>query len=288
MTFPIPPAQSPGSSIAYSELPGSPEENFSRASGFSAVRKIKCAWRDRMRLARELMGGMSATGVLLPSARYDDNPAARVTDVKIRPFFGGELESDDGDDRKALYEQAELNITYKVPDGSDSSGGGDDSDSPESLVSETIDVAKEFMTLPSQGLYWSANSTSDADKLGDDASPGILIPMLVWSYTRRQLLSLPWAASDLVGHVNGAGMTSTTTGLSFAPETLLYESLSLSRGTSPSGRVVWDATFRFVHRATGWNRFFNPKTAEWATVYREDSSQEFKPYPLGNLRALQL
>lgn len=275
------PIQQPAVNIPFEELSGSPTEEFTE-EGFQATRTLKCPWDDRFRLAQRLIGGVTSGGVLVRPQAYDRFPMATVSGVQIRPFARSEIAGEEGDEQQATYTEAQLTVRYSTPD----ARGGPGADEDEQ-VHETVEISKEFMTLPAQRLYWEGGEAGEqGEAIGEDAAPGILIPMLVWSYTRRQLISLPQAAATLVGHVNSSTLSSTSLGLSFGPETLLYDSIGLVSTRNSAGDRTWDATYKLVARATGWNNFLNPEAGEWQPIFREGTSSPWKPYQPANLAAI--
>ena len=272
------PIQQPAINVPFTELSGSPTEEFTD-DGFSATRRLKCAWDDRFRLARQLLGGVNAHGVLRFGQPYLGDSAARVSGVRIRPFAASAIDASEGDDQRGAYAEAELTVQYTTP----SAGAGQDTDK---LIEEHVTISKEFLTVPGEELFQqpaNGNGNGQGEPIGEP--PGILIPMMAWSYTRRQLLSVPQAAATLIGHVNSATMTSPSLGLSFQPETLLYENISLRRTAGIDETPTWDVTWTLVHRPRGWNIFLLSDLT-WGHVYQEGSSTPWKPYEPANLLAI--
>lgn len=258
--------------VPYNEMDGSPEVRHTRR-GVNATRRLRCAWGARSLLARQLMGYTNGAGVSFETATLPDYDDVYVSDVNIAPAPGQTLQ-DSSDPQHTSYEQAILTVQYKSDDSSVSTTPGSGTE----RFSESLECAKEFLTLPGKKLYWDSANTQT---VGDGAGPSLILPMLTWVYTRRRVQNIPNGAVNGIGLVNAAAVTAQTLGISFAKETLLYDTISLQRVVTFNGTLGWDVTVRFVHRPTGWNYFPNPETNSWAPVYRTFNTI-FKPYGLYN------
>lgn len=257
--------------VNFEELPGSPNEQYT-ATGFQVVRRFKCPWTQRHKLARQFKAKQGIA--------YSRNLAARVTDVAIAPFFDDEGHVPDViNPREITYSEALLTVTYKTPDGY---SGMIDSDDPTTLITEEVDNWMEFLTLPGRRLWWGTTSQFGAQQprpLGDEASPGMLITGMNWKVTRYEVLHVPQAWRDLNGYVNSDTLKSRTLDMTFEPETLLYRPIAMQRTITSDGLKAWTVTQLMSHRLTGWNRFYNLKASEWQAVYAgKDSADELKIY----------
>ena len=254
--------------VEFEELPGSPKEQYT-ATGFQVTRRFKCPWSRRHKLARQFKAKQGIA--------YKYNVAARVTDVAIDPFFDNEGKVDENPNpREITYSDALLTVTYRTPDGY---SGTIDSDDPETLITENVDDWTEFLTLPGRKLWWAHldNGGRGAQKslpLGDDASPGMLVTGMNWKITRYNVLSVPQAWRDLNGYVNLDELYSKTLGMTFAPETLLYQPMSMQRTITSDGLKAWTVTQVMSHRLTGWNKFYNTVVGQWQPVYPNKTTDE--------------
>lgn len=264
--------------IAFEEMESSPVERL-LTSGFEATRRLKCAWADRLDLARELSGSAEWVEdelVVTPAATYPNFSAASVRSVQIAPF--GVISADTVDASQAAYPCAILTVHYATPS-SDSSGSS--SASPDTLVAESLEPTTEFLTISADGLRWG--STSGTALLPDE-SPGQQMRGLNWVYTRFRMPVVVPATFSLVGKVNASSITSTTLGVSFAAETLLYNPPLLKRTTSLAGVSDWQVTYRFSYRPTGWNRFWRSSTSTFDQIFT--ASGPLTVYPTGDFTAL--
>lgn len=243
--------------IAFEELDGSPIESVSD-NGVEVLRKFKCAWGDRLTLARELIGSVTSDGeggyITTAPATYGPLSAATVDRVTIEPF--GSVQAMPGDAQQSSYAHAVLTVRYGNTRFRYVGDAG-------TLASEELEPVAEFVTLPSQQLKWGASGPP----LRPDEAPGRLLRGLDWVYTRHRVPELNAAIFDLVGKVNEATVTSNTLGFTFAAETLLYNPPTLRRTITSNGADAWQVTYRFTYRPTGWNRFWRPDTDTYVQLY---------------------
>jgi len=248
-------------SITYSEMEESPREEIGVESQ-SAVRVLKCAWADRLRLAAELVGYTQVMGLdtihFLPH-QYPWSGLLHLyaNDVDIKPFTNKMVGSNA---YLAEYSEAVLTVTYKVPDYEMPE------ENEETYVTESIEPATEFMTLSHKNLFWDENGAEPID--ATDA-PSKLVRMTAWVYTMHKLTTLPSQVFTLPGKVNLDDVYSWSLNKWFAYETLLCGDPSLSREKTSTGVTAWAVTFRFIHRNAGdfnnplgWNEFPRPKDAD--------------------------
>ncbi|MFG0247845.1 MAG: hypothetical protein ACF8OB_03075 [Phycisphaeraceae bacterium JB051] len=256
--------------VEYQELPGSPTEQYTE-TGFQVTRKLMCKWSQRHKLAKQFKKGLGAA--------YKYNIAARVSSVAIAPFFDNEGKVvANPNPREITYSDALVTVTYRTPDGYNVV----DSDDPETLITENVDDWTEFLTLPGRRLWWGTTSqfgAQDPKPLGDEASPGMLVTGMNWKITRYNVLSVPQSWRDLNGYVNSDTLLSKTLGMTFEPETLLYQPMSMQRTITEEGVKAWTVTQIMSHRASGWNQFYNIRASEWQQVYSsKDSLSPLKIY----------
>lgn len=262
--------------VDYVELQGSPTETLG-GGGYQAQRRLKVAWTDRLLLAQQLLGHQNLTTLVfyLPDT-MPGNPSAYCHHVSIAPFTGDVVNASSTDSRAGTYAFAELTADYQI-DPLHRTGSGSE------VFSETLEISKEALTLPTLGLYFDAAMTQ---RLPDGANPSLLLPMATWVYTRHRVRTIPQASVDCIGLVNQGAMTPSTLGLTFESETLLFEDLSLQRVYTTAGTLGWDVTHRFVHRPNGWNNFYNPATGTFDPIY--NAGGLYKPFPLGDFSPIQV
>ena len=253
--------------VDYEEVAGSPVEVY-RDHGFEAKRIVECVWSDRLTLAQELRGGRRQMGeayTYVPPQQYPHYPAAVVSDVRIEPF--GAAQSS-GDPNTIAYQLARLTVEYRVAE------FGTNPAEEETLITESLEPAAEFMTMPAEKLYWDALA---ANPLVESEAPQRLVRMLEWVYTKHMMASLPNDVISLTGTVNDAAITSSRLGLTFPVETLLYNPPRLERQITTEGVKAWKVTFRFTYRPGGWNAFARRGHEDFQPIYKQNGTA-FKPY----------
>lgn len=254
----------PTITAAYEEVDESPVEAYT-SRGFEARRILQCDWQDRLVLAGQLRGGLQAGQqgyTYTPPQPYPHYTPAVVADVRIEPF-GAPRAS--GVATELNYELARLTVEYRIPE-----RGSDE----QALVSESLEAAAEFLTLPAEKFYWDSQA---ATPISESEAPAKLLRMLDWVYIRHQLVEVPSAVLGLVGCVNASAVTSTTLGLTFPAETLLYNPPRLQREFTTEGAKAWSATFRFTYRPDGWNKFPRRGSGVFQNMY-DAGGQVFRPY----------
>ncbi|MEM7227261.1 MAG: hypothetical protein AAF432_00455 [Planctomycetota bacterium] len=242
--------------VPFEEKHGSPTESwrtegassFTFGSGtFSARRALICDWAQRNLLAQQLTGSFATSGNLIivkQPARYPDFALAFVTSVDVRGFG----KSSDGGNDQIAYPQAELSVTYEIPQFQFSSDLGD-----QVLVEESLDAFGEYLTLPHRKLFWDA---SQNDPLNIDEAPGKLVQGANWNFSILQVPALPAGLFALTGKVNQADVISQTLGLTFAAGTLLCGNINPSRVITTDGAGAWKLPISLQYKPDGWNKFY--------------------------------
>ena len=114
--------------------------------------------------------------------------------------------------------------------------------------------------------------------LDADEAPTRLIIGVMYQVRWVGLDEIPDAFFDSVDHVNAEEIVSSV-GRTFAPETLLCQSPTISRVVSADGSTSkWECEARFAYRRDGWNKWYNPKTNTFQEIYRylyDDASGRF-------------
>ena len=137
------------------EEAGSPRENVSLV-GFTATRTLICAWPDRIKLAAQLVGGISALGgdarsiaYTLPH-EYPHQVGVFCSGVSGMTGFGYATPSTDL--RVAKYDKARLTVEYEAPT-FNTDGGFEPS------VEESLEPSAEFLTTSNESLFWDTSGT---------------------------------------------------------------------------------------------------------------------------------
>lgn len=252
--------------ISYEEIDRTEEY---QSNGFSAVRKYKCAWGDRLILSKDLLGRVVNSGTtfnyFLPQ-QHPDYPSCVALRVTIAPF--SRKTTDSGTTTNIAYEEAELTVNFGIPTMDIRE------DEPERvLVTEELQPSSEFITAPNRKLYWD---TEQEEELETDEAPGLLVRMVEWIYTIHFLADLPTNLLDYIGCVNSVDVYSPTLGLTFDAGTLLVNEPSLRRQITTDEVKSWEVTYRFSHRPQGWNNL--PKAGQglnFQPVYDETGARVY-------------
>lgn len=151
-------------------------------------------------------------------------------------------------------------------------------------VTENLEPTCEFITLPHTDYFWF--NGGDPEWLKPEEAPGKQLRGLNYVRTLSKVSPpLDSAILDLVGKVNASTVTSTSLGLSFPSETLLYKPPSLSR-TLPvdpeDTDLAWNITLRFGYKEGGWNKFWRASTGIWDEIKCMKTDAIYKNYPTGD------
>ena len=241
--------------VDYTEQDGSPNETISE-QGIRCTRTVLCDWTDRILLCREAIGWRTG-GVIYPPDLYDtgvhdlNNVYCRTADIAPH----GSRNSD------GSYNKALITLTYETP--SYDVGGGDDSEV--TYISETLEPAAEFITMPKTGLAWDTNTSTNQIKLSDDdyaEAPAKIIRMIDWVLTYHNMATIPASMYRLPGKVNIANVYAWALGKTFIAGTLLCGNPTFERNWTSWGVTTWNATLRFTYRGEDtsgvgvpWNKF---------------------------------
>jgi hypothetical protein len=259
--------------VPFSEIPGSPAEEW-YYGGFRATVKLMCAWEHRNTLALEVLGNGGEYYPRLPMTM------ARARGVSIAPF-DARITEDPVSRYVAPYasfatcEAAVVTIQY------DSTGPDGDE-----LITEALEPTAEFQSLGAEGFKWGS-STGDA--LTDAEAPGHLVRGLDYKVTLHKVMFIPSAVLDLVGCVNDSPVAARFLGLTFPPETLLYNPPTTQRRITVETVEAWTLNYRFTFRPTGWNKFYRKKTGKWERIWKKNDKgvwEEHNSYELDDLSQL--
>src|SRR5262245_19113882 len=87
-------------------------EDYSQEA-VTAVRVLRCAWSDRLKLVRALRGGVHSSGQLVPPMTYPDFPRCYCSNVHIE---GEGKAAQAGAESMISYTDAILTVNYETPD----------------------------------------------------------------------------------------------------------------------------------------------------------------------------
>lgn len=245
--------------LTWEELDGSPIEEWNRDTGaIRAVQKFKVAWADRLALADLFL---RAGGMLYE--HIPNYPGLAARSATTEPF-GRQEGSTTG---IARYAHAIVTITYSTP-------------LPETpvivgglLTTVAIEPNAEFSTLDHTNFRWGSGN---GPELNPNESPGKLHIGFDYILTQQGLQSVPFHVLSYPGSVNNEEFFAPILGLSFSPETLLYNPPNVTPGVQPS---TWNVAFRFSYRQSGWNKFWRAESEEEESIYHVNGF-EYKSYPI--------
>lgn len=253
--------------IVFKELAGSPEEKYSM-TGFSATRKLLCAWNDRNALVRELLGDNEEfagnTSVSYPG-RHD----IRVTDINIVPWEkvpnttyvdGVAVEFTDVATEVNAYtsQQAHLTVGYQwMIDGSNALPNPRSMDiEPDTFLTYTRKLSGEYHTQPGRNIAWSDDPNIPIPK---DALPTIRVPITEHHLTWSRVTSPPESAmTKAMGKINATAWSG------YSAETMLFEGATMKRefvGFPDNDPVAggagswgtWEVGYVFREKLMGFN-----------------------------------
>jgi len=267
--------------LSHQEMDGSPTESQDQY-GPRIQRKLLCAWADRWTLIAQLLGHTEG-GIYYLAHKCPYHSSLRAQSIGGISGWGERTQQAGA---TYVYEFAEIDVDYRRATTDPASG--DSADPNMTYISESIEGAAEFITLPNQKLYWDDDAVA---QLGTSEAPAMLLKTINWVYTIHRLATIPEEFLSYVGGINSAAITSITLNRTFAARTLLYNPPQFSRDITSEGVQAWQATLRFTERKKEWNKF--PKTDEldadgmikFAPIYNAAGTQ-VKLYPelaFGNL-----
>lgn len=269
----------------YEEMDGSPVENDS-PEGFSATRRLLCAWSQRASVLNSLLNA---------SYPYRKNSGAVAKRGRSSGF--GRLQQSTAPGELVKYEKAVIEIQY--------SAVKSDWPTPEilpdmELYSETIEPNAEFLTLPPEDFCWEWDAEPDNIILiKQQEAPGLLIRGADYTVTALEVTGLSNACFSLIGFVNNAPYHAYLLDYVFPLETLRYDGPMLERTTSTAGMGTWRVTFRYSYKPqfnlaggeiVGWNHYYRasaPAGKEFQRMLKVKDGTPFNQAPLGDLKLIQ-
>ncbi len=226
-------------SVDYTEMHGSPKEDFSVGS-CTAIRILRCAYNSRWTLAIELLASGGATyenaGVPIYAKRVGMNP------VPAEQQGSGTITS---------YEYAELIVEYGMREYETSE-----------LISESFEPGMEFITLDPEDFRWPDSGgvegiDDSAHTLKDNEAPGRINFSGIYNLTFHGIPVLNMDLLNLMGTTNKFTISAPTLGLTFLPGTLLYTPPVTTPIIDENLDLAWRVDYSFSYMQTGWNRFWN-------------------------------
>lgn len=228
-----------------------------KEDSISAVRKLRCAWTDRLALTRKLKGGATGAGTLQAPAKYPAIPECYVKEVHIE---GAGKSSQVGPESLIGYTDAILTVTYETPDykvlNHPNAGG-------QLLLRESMDYTAQFLTIPDQDLKWTSNN-ADLDDKEHQATSGKVMGMSEYTITAFHHPFPNWTAiENAVGKLHNGVFAPLTR--SFPDGTLLFIGVhdEVEFIMDPFGNLTipaWTVAYKFAYRRERWNTAYRSST----------------------------
>lgn len=237
-------------SVEWHEEAGSPKSTLNEGE-FYSVRRLRCAWADRVTLINELN-----TGTNLQYPYPDGTTAALIRRIDIEN--DGRQSGKDENDRVS-YVSAVLNVHY-------STRGpvllGD------FLVTERLEPNTFTIPIPNQAVRWG-DGTSLPDRFADNVAT---INSFSYVWQLHDALVVPTWLSSRIGTCNFNTVVATTLGYSFAPGTLRYTPGVIQTSYRFGQIIRYDVVVRYEHNPFGWNNFYRSDTGTWEPLYLADGT----------------
>jgi hypothetical protein len=225
-------------------------EDYDVEGGFSASVTVRCAWLDRFTLMADVIG-----------RQWPDSAAAWCNSIGCVPDKTNYTVSG----QEIVYSDALVTLKYgtKVKD----------------LFSDSLEPTAEFITADHKQFRWTA---ATGVPLLEAEAPGYLMRSCNLVRTLYQRPSIPADILDLVGTSNSAAYTSSTLGLTFGIEKLMFQPPTLNRAYKTNGTEGWTITVKFAYKPQTWNKFWRAAAGGgvggWDTIYHVSGGQ-YKPHP---------
>jgi hypothetical protein len=264
------------------------EEDFTRLSRSRATRSLVCLWADRVplinavlsQIATQNTGVSLGVGVFNQPYCYPQAPWMLLEEVKCKGIAGETglsqvtLTALDGSTVSLVaYKYAAVTFIYKSQDYPAQDTGN-----------ISLDFGVETIAAPRSVAAFSYAIGSppgdDPEDVPPEDSPPLRETVVTLVRTRKNLLSLP---TDLIlataqAPVNSAPFTMVNAppmAPSQAPAgTVKFEGVSTNYRTVAGGAALWDASFRFIYRASGWNNIYRPGIG-YMPIYKKGTSQTY-------------
>jgi len=252
------------------EEEGSPVETWN-TNGLNVQVTLRSNWADASIVLADILDNVRGYPNLFGTAGKTLSWAATGT---ITPT-GKQTRIDPGK-QGASYEQALIQIGYQPSESNDAGGGNSN------IFSETLQPNAEFLTVDPKNFTWGSGTGTALNK---QEAPGKIIQGFDYVQTRFRLAAIPPVVLTLTDTVNNANVTASLLGLTFAPETLMFNAPTLSRQLNSKGEGLWTMATRYSFRKTGWNKFWRKSTKAYEEIYEKDGAV-YKNFPLADFSGI--
>ena len=237
--------------VTCAEVHGTRTENAAPGT-FQASVVLECAYSDRYTLISDL---------LLNQRSWPSFTECRAKKAAIVPFASAYTVSG----QETVYTHARVTVQY-------------DTIADSNLISESIEPTADFRTLDHRLFRWGSNS---GPLLNENQAPGQIIRGMNLVRTIYNMAAVPVSYLTLPGKVNNAVYSSALLGLTFAPQTLLFQPGQLTRTIKLSGTEGFTAQVKMSFNPNGWNTYWNESAQAYQGIFVAGGAQ-YISYPLAS------
>ncbi len=177
--------------VPFHELAGSPVETYG-PNGITARRTLACAWADRHRLVRALLGDGYRFGDGGSRAAYPTAAAAVAMTVQVAPLMHDPVGQPLGglsDGLSAYHGFAQVTVDYELVDQAERTAAV--ASEPGTLLTYRIEPTEELLRLPGDCLAWHGNP---AAVFPAEGAGTVRFPAVRHRLTWRRVVRPPWSA----------------------------------------------------------------------------------------------
>jgi hypothetical protein len=258
-------------SVDYYEEVGYPKSRWEEGE-FIATRRLICDWADRIALINELDTHPQN------QYPYPDGPLDAVAFHTMVEGFGEQGKEEytvdpGGDDQHivtlATYPKARVTVKYSTIAPRYIGGG--------TLISEWCLPYTETHRRNGALFRWDSGS---GIVVRPEEGPHQIAHGMIYVVKYHKELAVPAWVLGRLGCVNPANMGTNLLGLTFAPETLLYEPPTIRTSYTAGMLERFDITVHYKYRPTGWNTWWRTATGQYEAMYLAGRSTAYREYPL--------
>lgn len=257
------------SSVTCREIQDTKREG-ARIDGLTASVTLGCAFTDRFALMYDLLFGNAGYGRAWPYGG-----ALFCTGVEAADGPPGQAQTAPLNTQGYEVEQSYVVATYSTP--------SMNPNQPDvGNVTENLEPTCEFQTLPHTDFIWDG---AGQIVLKPEEAPAKQNRGVNYVRTLSKIEPpLPIELITLQGCVNNGSIVSTSLGLTFPAETLMYRGVSLSRTMQPgadpdAADLAWNMTLKFGVKYSEWNKFWRGPLEGWQGFKIKATGAAYKNYP---------
>lgn len=239
------------SSVNCAEVHGTRTENGSLGT-FQASVTLECAYNDRYALIADL---------IVNQRSWPGFTECRAKKAGIVPFASAYTTSG----QETVYTHARVTVQY-------------DTIADSNIISESIEPTADFRTQDHRLFRWASPT---GPLLSENQAPGQIIRGINLVRTIYNMTAVPVSYLTLPGKVNNTAYSSALLGLTFAPQTLLFQPGQLSRTIKLSGTEGFTVQVKMSFNPNGWNNYWNELAGAYQPIFVAGGGQYFS-YPLAS------